>query len=304
MSPAPQVGPLKKKCALLTLVKNENIFLPLWLQYYSKIFNPEDIYILDHESNDGSIEECLKKYSFQHIPLRWGYYDEIWKVERVREKQRELLQFYEYVLFTDADEILIPNPRKFGSLRNYIDGLDRDYVLSTGFQLIHQRGLEPRLDLRRPLLEQRSYWYPDKMYDKPLLARKPLDWMPGFHEAKNASGVRDPDLWLLHLHKMDFDICWLKHQAIAKLSHHPDCVKKKFSWHYRILNLREFEDYFIPRELKKGGARHYLKKGILFFEWLKETLLKQNSLSWSEWISERIPKMTKMPQDLIQKKVI
>ena len=46
---------MKKKCAVFTMVKNENYFLPIWLKHYKKFFSNEDIFILDHQSNDGSI---------------------------------------------------------------------------------------------------------------------------------------------------------------------------------------------------------------------------------------------------------
>ena len=40
--------------AVLTMVYNESVFLPIWLRYYSRFFAPEDIYVLDHQSDDGS----------------------------------------------------------------------------------------------------------------------------------------------------------------------------------------------------------------------------------------------------------
>ena len=36
------------------MVYNEAVFLPIWLRYYSRFFAPDDIYVLDHESTDGS----------------------------------------------------------------------------------------------------------------------------------------------------------------------------------------------------------------------------------------------------------
>ena len=46
----------KKKCAVFTIVKNENYFLPIWLKHYKRYFDNSDIYVLDHQSNDGSTD--------------------------------------------------------------------------------------------------------------------------------------------------------------------------------------------------------------------------------------------------------
>ena len=43
-----------KDCAVFTIVKNEKLFLPIWIKHYKKFFDNYDIYILDHESNDDS----------------------------------------------------------------------------------------------------------------------------------------------------------------------------------------------------------------------------------------------------------
>jgi len=49
------VGNRNVTCAVLTITHNEKIMLPLWARYYSKhVASPQDIYILDHNSNDGS----------------------------------------------------------------------------------------------------------------------------------------------------------------------------------------------------------------------------------------------------------
>ena len=47
-------GLKKKSRAVITMAKNESVFLPIWWRYYAQFFLPEDIYILDHESTDGS----------------------------------------------------------------------------------------------------------------------------------------------------------------------------------------------------------------------------------------------------------
>ena len=46
----------RKRRAVVTMVHNESVFLPIWLRYYSRFFAPEDIYVLDNDSTDGSTD--------------------------------------------------------------------------------------------------------------------------------------------------------------------------------------------------------------------------------------------------------
>ena len=45
---------MKRRKAAFTIVKNEPVMLPIWLSYYSKHFDLQDLYVLDHQSTDGS----------------------------------------------------------------------------------------------------------------------------------------------------------------------------------------------------------------------------------------------------------
>ena len=55
---------------------NEAVFLPLWLRYYSRFFAPEDIYVLDNETTDGSTE----RDGFVRIPVAHDAVDHTWMV--------------------------------------------------------------------------------------------------------------------------------------------------------------------------------------------------------------------------------
>jgi hypothetical protein len=64
---------MKKKCAVYTIVKNENYFLPKWIKHFTKYFDNSDIYILDHQSSDGStsnldvnVIEVINELAFDH----------------------------------------------------------------------------------------------------------------------------------------------------------------------------------------------------------------------------------------------
>ena len=48
---------MKHKCAVFTICKDEKIILPIWHRYYATQFREQDMYILDHQSKDGSLDQ-------------------------------------------------------------------------------------------------------------------------------------------------------------------------------------------------------------------------------------------------------
>ncbi len=146
--------------SIVTMVHNEPVFLPIWLSYYSRFFEPGDLYVLDNDSTDGS----TSGNGFMRIPVSNASVDHTWMVRTIEELQRELLERYDVVVVTDVDEIIAPVP-EHGTLGDYLDGFDEEWVNCLGYELIHMRDREPALDLERPILDQRRYWFFMCAYD-------------------------------------------------------------------------------------------------------------------------------------------
>ncbi|GAA2445862.1 hypothetical protein GCM10010191_73510 [Actinomadura vinacea] len=202
-------GPPRTR-AVLTIARDESVFLPIWLRYYSRFFAPSDIYVLDHGSTDGSADGP----GFVRIPVRNENVDVLWVRDAAQEHQHRLIEGYDAVLYADADEIVVPHPR-LGTLADYLDRFHGRVARCTGYELIHLRDREAPFDPARPVLEQRGHWFPNPLYGKPALARVPVTWGPGFHTCREADDEPDPDLFLLHLHRLDYDRCLDRHRARA-----------------------------------------------------------------------------------------
>lgn len=197
----------RKRRAVLTIVHNEAVLFDVWLRYYSRFFAPDDIYVIDHDSTDGSTSGG----GFIRIPVSHDTFDNTWIVQTVERHQHELLERYDVVLFVDVDEIVTPTP-EWGALDAYIDEFDEEYVNCVGYEVVHLRDREGPFDPSRPVMEQRGYWYAHDAYDKPALASVPMQWKPGFHKRADDGFNWDPDLRLIHLHRVDFDLCLARHR--------------------------------------------------------------------------------------------
>jgi hypothetical protein len=242
-----RAGAARKSRAAITIVHNEAVFLPIWLRYYSRFFGPEDLYVLDNETTDGSVE----RDGFVRIPVVNDEVDHIWMRETVEGLQHELLDRYDAVLVTDVDEIVSPVP-EWGDLGQYIDRLQEEWVNCMGYEVLHMRDREPAFDTRKPVFDQRGWWYPNDAYDKPALATEAMTWKAGFHARADGQARLDPDLRLIHLHRMDYDICLQRHRTRNRRRWAERDQREAWAVHNQITEEREFGRWFFEDSSCEG----------------------------------------------------
>ena len=95
----------EKRCALLTMTRNESVMLPVWLRYYLKWFRDEDIFVLDHDSTDGSTDKLGVNIISIHNDK---YNDNQWIIDEAKRIQKQLLESgtYRLVLFSHPTFLL------------------------------------------------------------------------------------------------------------------------------------------------------------------------------------------------------
>ena len=226
-------------CAVLTIVQNESIFFPIWLAYYSRFFAASDIYVLDHDTTDGSTAGA----GFVRIPVSHDTFDNTWMVSTVERHQRELLERYDVVLVVDVDEIVAPEPT-WGTLGEYLARFDEEWVNCLGYEVLHMKDREPPYRPDLPVFHQRGYWYANDLYDKPSIATAPLSWRPGFHGRADYHFNLDPDLRLIHLHRMDFEICKARHRRWTSRPWNARDLEGGWGTHNRVTENSEFDRWF------------------------------------------------------------
>jgi hypothetical protein len=209
---------MKRNRAAFTIVQNEPFFLPKWLDYYGRHFAFADLYVLDHDTTDGSSRLAARAWpQVVFFPVhRAESFNHEWLCQTVQAFQVMLLQSYENVLFTEADEFVVADPRRYSGLGQYIERLTVPVVKCVGIN-VFQTPVEKQLDFGMAWLQQRSQCYQAAQYSKPLLSKVPLRWVVGFHSLADGtlSPPQDPNLLLFHCHRIDYEACHQRHRSTA-----------------------------------------------------------------------------------------
>lgn len=188
------------KTACFTIVKDESVFLPLVEKYYAPQF--DHFYVLDHESTDGSIEKLLPTTRVVKIHNEKAF-DHKWLLGQVKSFQIELLKIYDVVCFIEADEFLVHKHKTLKQICEDLYNSQYDCIKPQGYNLIDGGVVWDRVS---PILSQKKLMIPDKMGNKILITKKPIDYDTGFHYALNEQSLnvwRDPEFYLVHLHSFD-----------------------------------------------------------------------------------------------------
>jgi hypothetical protein len=223
----------KKPWAVFTIVRDESFYLPKWYAYYSQFLADVDIHIIHHVPKEKATtaaaaakrDTCcdfLVGKECQIYVEDHEFFSSGWIRDIVKQYQARLLKQYEAVIFTDVDEIISIHPDSgFVGLGEFMTHFVQDKKHTNwrvnAYSLIHLPDLgEPSIDLARPILAQRMYWFRDDYFDKPLISKIPLNYVLGHHTATNMAKERNPHIYMIHLHQFDFDWYVRRHQRWAK----------------------------------------------------------------------------------------
>lgn len=187
------------KIAAVTMAYNEPEYLPIWVRHYARQVGSRHCYVIDHGSDDGSTDG-LGDVTVVRIPR--SPQDDTRRARFLSRFCAALLEWYDWVIHADVDEIALPDPQLYPTLQEYCADAPPEVVTAVGFNLHHLPECEPPIDLARPITEQRGWVRFSAAMCKPVLIRRAVDWAPGFHCAADAPVVFDR-LFLFHLRWFD-----------------------------------------------------------------------------------------------------
>ena len=182
--------------------RDEGTMLRRWVQHYGDAVGRDHLLVLDDNSSDGSTTD-LGCPVFPVPTLPGGSEFERARMRLINGFAQGLLACHDFVIFVDVDEFLIPDPVKFGGLREFLAARrDRPVIAPLALNLVHHVGVEGEIDPDRPVLEQRSFAKFLPGMCKPAIKRVPAPWTAASHGIGRAFAV-DPELFMLHLKLYD-----------------------------------------------------------------------------------------------------
>ncbi len=185
------------KVAAVTMSYNEAAYLPVWSRHYARQVGADHCYVVDH----GSTEPLVLPAGVNAIRIPRSPHDDLKRALFISSLVEALLEYYEWVIHTDVDELVLADPDHYRDIPSFCDHAQTDAVTAIGLDIQHVPGLEPPLNPQRALGEQRNWVRFTSAMCKPVLTRKPLVWSPGFHCADTPLSFGG--LYLFHLHWAD-----------------------------------------------------------------------------------------------------
>lgn len=187
----------------MTMVRDEMVMLPRWVEHYGSQVGLDNLLVLDDNSTDGSTEDL--PCTVHRLPELPGAGYERARMKLVSGLARGLLAVYDYVVFADADEFLVADPRVHADLPSFLATRPEDDVLAPlALNVMHVPSEEGPLESGSPVLGQRSFVKFTQIMCKPSIKRVPAAWQRASHGIDVPFRV-DPELFMVHLKFADRD---------------------------------------------------------------------------------------------------
>lgn len=171
---------------VVTMQYNEKDFLPLWVRHYSKYFELQQMYVIDHGSDENYVPAGINRI---YVPRTNGF-DEYSRRDSVKFIVASLRKFYSFGIYCDCDELIDLNSF------DPEDMVRDEVVFVIGF------------DLFRVMVDGsvRIYGMLHPGLCKPLVFNALCpDWTIGFHGCKT-DRIRMPFIKMGHLKFLDLEI--------------------------------------------------------------------------------------------------
>jgi hypothetical protein len=192
----------QKRIAVFAHSFNESLHIKIFLDHYSQLTDPSDIYVIDHGSDTVKAKDVIPSdYGCQIIYLPKTPRDDFNIKQYCEYFQRFLLTQYEWVIHVDIDEMLV-HEKGMKHLRDILFSQTQGVVFSPefGVEILHHPTLDKELEGHLNICQQREYFSRNESYIKPAIASIPAYWGPGFHYCLNDFHTKTiPGLWLLHM---------------------------------------------------------------------------------------------------------
>jgi hypothetical protein len=193
-----------KKVAVITDAVSPDFFFPAWHRYYGGLFGTANLHVVTYRG----LRDAFSGIALGNLWNVDAAYDDTLRIGVIEDLIAALLRSHDVVIRCDVDEFLLPDPRHFADLADFIERNDLPYVTAQGIDVIELAEDAP-LDLDAPIFGvQRHYGVRAAALNKTCVTTIPLRWAEGFHGANVPP--RFAGLYNLHLKFADLKkrIAW------------------------------------------------------------------------------------------------
>lgn len=203
-----------KKIAAITMARNDAFFLKHWIAYYGAQLGKENLYIY-LDGTDQPVPPTAGEATVIHCERIQGQVvsAEKRRLTHLSNVAAELLQRYDLVIGTDADEFLVVDPALNETLQSYLSKINiGSSVSGLGLDVGQKMGLEQTINDNSSFLAQRSFAVLSSRYTKPVVLGQPVTWGSGFHRIKGHNFKIDKNLYLFHFGVFDYEMVMARFQ--------------------------------------------------------------------------------------------
>lgn len=206
------------RIACVTMVRDEPVFLPRWVDHWRKTVPPEHMFILV-DGFDQVIPPEAAGCQVVFLPRRPpapGWDEARWRM--LTAFAHALLERFDVVVLNDVDELVVLDPAAGGSLASALaEARELGVITPFAIEVVHRVDLEEEpLVAGEPVLGRRRYGRIHASYCKPCIVARPVRWSMGGHYSDHPVLHLSEKLFLFHLRAMD--AAMLHRRQAARLS--------------------------------------------------------------------------------------
>ena len=179
------------------MVRDEQVMLPRWLAHYGRECGVDNLFVIDDNTTDGSTDGL--PCSVIRIPSWGDKHFETTRMKLVSNIAAGLLEAYDAVLFADADEFLVADPKRHDGLVDLVSKRSGPTCSpprrSTSSTTPVARG---PLDPDRPRARPAPVGQVHPAMCKPAIKRVAAPWVAGSHGTTVPFEI-EQDLYMFHL---------------------------------------------------------------------------------------------------------